>query len=235
MKKPYKVPIAAAALLSAMSAYATYSRTETNEWFSVEVSSQTLSESTWTKPTSGEAAITGGKLVTDVDIGDSIIYTPTGTGKSIQTFYLRLVANPWLALPTPSAFPNDQAAICALKSGDTLAWYALATVDNVVTWVALQGATPTADAEYELRLDADGLQTPKKLAFSVRAVGASEFTELTYNDNHWFTAAKPSGAAISYVAFSGEGTLAISTATTSSRSIPSLPARSVTLTMPRFR
>ena len=185
-----------------------YDKEATNEWFTVDASEATPStDSKWTKPSDGDVNVdtANDRIVIDTEINDPLVYTPGGTSGEIVEVKAHIVVSPYSE--TPDAISGAQAALTTVtnETTESLGWYGLVRGDDGAEWVTLTGNTPTAGAEYDIMITLDNRAEQKRIRYSVKGSGDSEYTPLTSGGDPWLSNPQTDKTSISSVAFAGAG------------------------------
>lgn len=185
-----------------------YDKEATNVWFAVYAGAATPStDSKWTKPSDATAEVNtvNDRIVIDTEINDPLVYTPGGTSGEIVEVKAHIVVSPYSE--TPDAISEAQAALTTVtnETTESLGWYGLVRGDDGAEWVTLTGNTPTAGAEYDIMITLDNRAEQKRIRYSVKGSGDSEYTPLTSGGDPWLSNPQTDKTSISSVAFAGAG------------------------------
>ena len=193
---------------SAASAGVVYESEFPDPWFTVTASGADLSGTGWTKPAGCDAEVSDGKIVFEADVDSPLKYQPSPSSGPVALVNVRLVVDPNATIPGTEGLTAAQAALTVVTntSLNKLVWYGLVRGSSAAEWIALDGATPTAGSEYDVRIALDNT-SDKRIKYSVSNAGADAYVDLATNSVSWFANPKTDKTSVEAVAFAGAGSV----------------------------
>ena len=197
-------------VLVASAAGVVYESEFSDPWFSVAAASANLSGSGWTKPTSCDAEVSDGKIVFDADVASPLKYQPSPSSGPVALVNVRLAVEPNATAPGTEGLSEAQAALTVVTNTTEgkLEWRGLVKGSSGAEWIPLEGATPTAGLEYDVRIAVDNDSVgEKRIKYSVSIAGAGVYVDLSTNGVSWLANPKTDKSSVTAVAFAGSGSV----------------------------